>query len=79
MLEMSAMTPAGGLEAQVSYNIAVAAGGPLVVANDRAFDAAHFRSFVPFHGGMLRLTGDLTTTRHLSLQRPASCCGVCRA
>ncbi len=42
-------------------------GGPLIVANDAALEAAGFRSFVPFHGGMLRLTGDVTTSRDLSL------------
>ena len=51
----------------ITPNIIVPGGaGPLVIANDAALDA-HFRSFVPFHAGMLRLTGDVTTTRHLSL------------
>jgi YVTN family beta-propeller protein/autotransporter-associated beta strand protein len=51
----------------ITPNIIVSGAGPLTIANDAALDAAHFRSFVPFHGGMLRLTGDVTTTRHLSL------------
>ena len=42
-------------------------GGPLSIANDAALTSAGFRSFVPFHDGTLRLTGDWTTTRHLSM------------
>jgi YVTN family beta-propeller protein/autotransporter-associated beta strand protein len=47
--------------------IAPSGGGPLVIADDAALGASGFRSFVPFNGGMLRLSGDVTTTRHLSL------------
>jgi YVTN family beta-propeller protein len=51
----------------ITPNIIVPGGGPLVVANDAALEAAGFRSFVPFHGGMLRLAADVTASRDLSM------------
>ncbi len=51
----------------ITPNIIASTGGPLIIANDAALEAAGFRSFVPFNGGTLRLSGDWTTTRHLSM------------
>jgi YVTN family beta-propeller protein len=51
----------------ITPNIVAFTGGPLIIANDAALEAAGFRSFVPFGGGRLRLAGNWTTTRHLSM------------
>jgi YVTN family beta-propeller protein len=51
----------------ITPNIIAFTGGPLIIPNDAALEAAGFRSFVPFGGGTLQLSGDWTTTRHLSM------------
>jgi autotransporter-associated beta strand protein len=51
----------------LSPNIIVANGGPLSVASDGALSSLGFGQFVDFNGGTLRLTGNLTTSRTISL------------
>jgi YVTN family beta-propeller protein len=51
----------------ITPNIITNTGGPLTIANDAALEAAGFRAFVPMSQGTLRLSGDWTTTRHLSM------------
>jgi YVTN family beta-propeller protein len=51
----------------ITPNIIVPTGGPLTIANDAALATGGFRAYVPFNGGTLRLGGDWTTTRHMSL------------
>jgi YVTN family beta-propeller protein len=52
----------------VGPNMIVAAGGPLTVANDAALDALSFRSHLNFFGGTLALSGNLTTSRTVSVR-----------
>jgi YVTN family beta-propeller protein len=52
----------------VGPNVIVAAGGPLSVANDAALDALSFRSHLNFAGGTLALTGNLTTSRTVTVR-----------
>jgi YVTN family beta-propeller protein len=52
----------------VGPNMIVADGGPLTVANDAALDALGFRSHLNFFGGTLALTGNLTTSRTVTVQ-----------
>jgi outer membrane autotransporter protein len=51
----------------VGPNIIVAQGGPLRVANDAALTPLGFGQFVDFNGGTLKTTGDLVTSRTISL------------
>jgi YVTN family beta-propeller protein/autotransporter-associated beta strand protein len=51
----------------ITPNIIVQPGGPFSIANDAALESAGFKEYVPFNQGTLRLTGDWTTTRHLSM------------
>jgi outer membrane autotransporter protein len=51
----------------VGPNIIVAQGGPLLIANDAALTPLGFGTFVDFNGGTLRTTGNLVTSRTISL------------
>jgi YVTN family beta-propeller protein/autotransporter-associated beta strand protein len=51
----------------IGPNIIVAPGGPLSIANDAALTALGFGRFVDFNGGTLKNTGDLVTSRTISL------------
>ena len=51
----------------VGPNIIVAQGGPLSVANDAMLTPLGFGQFVDFNGGTLKTTGDLVTSRTISL------------
>jgi YVTN family beta-propeller protein/autotransporter-associated beta strand protein len=51
----------------ISPNIIVAQGGPLLIANDAALTPLGFGQFVDFNGGTLKATGDLVTSRTISL------------
>ena len=51
----------------VGPNIIVAQGGPLSVANDAVLTPLGFGQFVDFNGGTLKTTGDLVTSRTISL------------
>jgi outer membrane autotransporter protein len=51
----------------VGPNIIVAQGGPLSVANDAALTPLGFGRFVDFNGGTLKTTGDVITSRTISL------------
>jgi YVTN family beta-propeller protein/autotransporter-associated beta strand protein len=51
----------------IGPNILVAAGGPLLIANDAALTPLGFGSFVDFNGGTLQTSGSLTTSRTISL------------
>ena len=51
----------------VGPNIIVAQGSPLSVANDAALTPLGFGQFVDFNGGTLKTTGDLVTSRTISL------------
>jgi len=48
-------------------NIIVAQGGPLLVGSDAALSPLGFGQFVDFNGGTLKLTGNMTTSRTISL------------
>ena len=51
----------------IGPNIIVAQGGPLSVANDAALTPLGFGQFIDFNGGTLKTTGDLVTSRTISL------------
>src|SRR5271165_4377070 len=51
----------------VGPNIIVAQGSPLSVANDAALTPLGFGQFVDFNGGTLKTTGDMVTSRTISL------------
>jgi YVTN family beta-propeller protein/autotransporter-associated beta strand protein len=51
----------------IGPNTIVASGGPLTIANDAALTALGFGQFVDFNGGTLKTTGDLVTSRTVSL------------
>ncbi len=51
----------------VGPNIIVAQGGPISVANDAALTPLGFGQFVDFNGGTVKTTGDLVTSRTISL------------
>jgi YVTN family beta-propeller protein/autotransporter-associated beta strand protein len=51
----------------VGPNIIVPRGGPLLVASDSALNPLGFGQFVDFNGGTLKTTGDLVTSRTISL------------
>ncbi len=51
----------------IGPNIIVAQGGPLSIANDASLAALGFGQFVDFDGGTLKITGNLATSRTISL------------
>ncbi|MBV8969248.1 MAG: autotransporter domain-containing protein [Verrucomicrobia bacterium] len=51
----------------VGPNIIVARGGPLSVANDAALTSLGFGRFVDFNGGTLKTSGNLSSSRTISL------------
>jgi YVTN family beta-propeller protein/autotransporter-associated beta strand protein len=51
----------------IGPNIIVAKGGPLLISNDAALSSLGFGGFLDFNGGTLKLTGNLTTSRTISL------------
>jgi YVTN family beta-propeller protein/autotransporter-associated beta strand protein len=51
----------------VGPNIIVAQGSPLSVASDAALTPLGFRQFIDFNGGTLKATGNLVTSRTISL------------
>ena len=51
----------------IGPNIIVDKGGPLSVANDAALTPLGFGRFIDFNGGTLKTTGDLITSRTISL------------
>jgi autotransporter-associated beta strand protein/YVTN family beta-propeller protein len=57
----------GSFGAFIGPNLIVAAGGPLLVANDSALTPLGFGTFVDFNGGTLRTSGSLVTSRTISL------------
>ena len=63
-------TPVGHGGGFVGPQLIVPQGGPLDVSDDAGLDAAGFRRFLPFAGGTVSLTGDLSTLRDVSLLAP---------
>jgi autotransporter-associated beta strand protein/YVTN family beta-propeller protein len=51
----------------IGPNIIVAQGGPLLIANDAALTPLGFGQFIDFNGGTLKATGNLVTSRVISL------------
>jgi YVTN family beta-propeller protein/autotransporter-associated beta strand protein len=51
----------------IGPNIIVRTGGPLLLPSDAALTPLGFGQFVDFDGGTLELTGNLTTSREISL------------
>jgi autotransporter-associated beta strand protein/YVTN family beta-propeller protein len=54
----------------IGPNLIVAQGGPLSIAGDSALTPLGFGKFVDFAGGTLRTTGNLITSRTISLLAP---------
>jgi YVTN family beta-propeller protein/autotransporter-associated beta strand protein len=57
----------GSLSSFIGPNIIVAQGGPLLVPNDAALTPLGFGTFVDFDGGTVQTTGNLVTSRTISL------------
>jgi YVTN family beta-propeller protein/autotransporter-associated beta strand protein len=51
----------------IGPNIIVPRGGPLLIANDAALTPLGFGQFIDFNGGTLKTTGNLVTSRVISL------------
>jgi autotransporter-associated beta strand protein/YVTN family beta-propeller protein len=51
----------------IGPNVIVPQGGPLLIANDAALTSLGFGQFVDFNGGSLKTTGNLVTSRTISL------------